>query len=232
VGATQRWTGSDVPLCVAGRNYEGPMTELEPIVIVIDDDPSFRRSTERLLRSAGIAVRTFESAQQFLRSDRPDVPTCLVTDVRMPGLSGLELQRELARSGRPIPIIFVTGHGDIPISVQAMKAGAVEFLTKPFQEQDLLDAVREALERDRGVRESEEQVATLRSRYASLTPREREVMAGVVAGRLNKQIAGDLGTREKTVKFHRAHIMKKMEADSVAALVKIASGLDAASTGA
>ena len=206
------------------------MPDADPIVIVIDDDASFRRSTERLIRSAGHKVQTLASAAEFLKTKRPDTPACVVLDVRMPGLSGLDLQKELARAGIQIPLIFITGHGDIPMSVQAMKAGAVEFLTKPFREQDLLDAIEQALQRDRAALRAQANLKVLHARYALLTPREREVMAFVVAGKLNKQIAAELATVEKTVKFHRAHVMQKMEADSLAALVQMAGHLQAPGT--
>jgi FixJ family two-component response regulator len=204
------------------------MTEPEPIVFVVDDDRFVRSSTERLVRSAGFNVKTFASAQEFLESARPDGPACLVLDVRMPGQSGLDLQRELTGSGAQIPVIFVTGHGDIPMTVRAMKAGAVEFLTKPYRRNDLLDAIRAAIERDRASRQQRLEVQALRQRYEQLTPREREVMALVVAGLLNKQIAGELATAERTIKFHRAHIMQKMEAESLAELVRMAGHLGVA----
>jgi FixJ family two-component response regulator len=201
------------------------MTEAGPIVFVVDDDPSVRTSTERLVRSAGFTVKTFASAAEFLESPRPEGPACLVLDVRMPGQSGLDLQRELTGSGIQIPIIFVTGHGDIPMTVRAMKAGAVEFLTKPYRRNALLDAIRAAIERDCVARKERLEAAALRQRYEHLTSREREVMAHVVAGLLNKQIAVELATAERTVKFHRAHIMQKMEAESLAELVRIAGQL-------
>ncbi len=201
------------------------MSETDPIVIIIDDDPSFRRSTERLIRSAGFNIQAFGAATEFLRGRRPDAPACLVLDVRLPTLRGLDLQRELARAGVEIPIIFITGHGDIPMSVQAMKAGAIEFLIKPFREQDLLDAIQQAIKRDRTARELQRQLADMRGRYESLTPREREVMACVVSGMLNKQTADELGATEKTIKFHRGHIMHKMRAPSLAELVRMGAHL-------
>jgi len=201
------------------------MTEAQPIVFIVDDDPSVRRSTERLVRSAGLEVQTFTSAREFLKHPRADRPACLVLDVRMPGLSGMDLQRELTQSGIHIPIIFITGHGDIPMSVRAMKAGAVEFLTKPFRSRSLLDAVRAAIDRDQSAHKARSETGELRQRYEQLTPREREVMALVVAGQLNKQVAGELSTTERTIKFHRAHIMQKMGAESLADLVRMAERL-------
>ena len=197
----------------------------ESIVYVIDDDPSVRDAIKSLIRSVGMRVETFGSAQEFMAGSRPDAPACLVLDVRMPGLSGLDLQRELSDAGIRIPIIFITGHGDIPMSVRAMKAGAIEFLTKPFRDQDLLDAISEAIERDRAMRQQEAGVADLRSRFERLTLREREVMELVVAGLLNKQIAIRLGISEITVKLHRHQVMEKMQADSLAELVRMSERL-------
>lgn len=201
------------------------MTENDAIVFVVDDDSPIRESLKNLIRSVGLHVDTFASAQDFLKAKRPDIPGCLVLDVRLKGLSGLDLQKRMAEANIDIPIIFMTGHGDIPMTVQAMKAGAVEFLTKPFRDQELLDAINQALERDRKRREERAKVADLHERYDSLTPREREVMGLVVAGLLNKQIAGELGTSETTVKIHRHQVMEKMDADSLADLVRMADKL-------
>ncbi len=201
------------------------MTETSPIVFVVDDDPSVGRAIKRLVESVGLQVAHFGSAQEFLRSTRPDAPSCLVLDVRLPGISGLDFQHQLAGAGIHIPVIFVTAHGDIPMTVRAMKAGAVEFLTKPFRDQDLLDAVQVALERDRARRQKEAGIATLRDRYESLSAREREVVAMVVCGLLNKQIAAEIGTTENTVKAHRSRAMEKMQAESLADLVKMVERL-------
>ena len=201
------------------------MTEADAIVFVVDDDASVRQSLKNLVGSVGLRVEAFASAQEFLRSKLTDVPGCLVLDVRLPGLSGLDLQKRMADAGIEIPIIFITGHGDIPMTVQAMKAGAVEFLTKPFRDQDLLDAIQQALDRNRAAREQRAEIEELRSRLDSLTPREREVMGLVVAGLLNKQIAGELGTSETTIKIHRHQVMEKMSAGSLAELVRMADRL-------
>jgi RNA polymerase sigma factor (sigma-70 family) len=192
-----------------------------PVVFVIDDDPSVRSSLKFLISTVGLQVESFDSAETFLDRNPPDTPSCLVLDVRLRGLSGLDFQRDLAARNIHIPIVFVTGHGDIPMSVRAMKAGAVEFLTKPFRDQDLLDAIRVALERDGARREQEKEVTELRQRFESLTPREQEVISMVVSGMLNKQIAGKLGTAENTVKVHRSRAMEKMQAQSLADLVRM-----------
>ena len=200
-----------------------------PVVFVVDDDPSVRSSLKFLISSEGLQVESFDSADSFLRRKPPDAPTCLVLDVRLRGLSGLDFQRELAAKNIRIPIVFITGHGDIPMTVRAMKAGAIEFLTKPFRDQDLLDAVRIALERDRARREQETEVADLQQRFKSLTPREQEVISMVASGMLNKQIAGQLGVAENTVKVHRSRAMEKMHAQSFAELVRMIEKLNSPS---
>ncbi|UCH78920.1 MAG: response regulator transcription factor [Candidatus Coatesbacteria bacterium] len=202
------------------------MTAEKNTVFVVDDDPSVRGGLNRLFKSVGLAVETFASAAEFLERGRGEGPACLVLDVRMPELSGLDLQAELARADVAIPIVFITGHGSVPMSVRAMKAGAADFLEKPVDEQELLDAVNRALARDRRARREQAELADLRRRLASLTSREREVLSYVAAGRLNKQIAAELGTSEKTVKVHRARVMEKMEVASVAELARLAEKLD------
>ncbi|HXM10888.1 MAG TPA: response regulator [Terriglobales bacterium] len=201
------------------------MTEPASVIFVVDDDPSIRRAIKRLVESVGLQVELFGAAQEFLQSQRQDVPSCLVLDIRLPGISGLDFQRELAEAKNNIPIIFISAHGDVPMAVRAMKAGAVEFLTKPFRDQDLLDAVQVALDRDRARREREGEIATLRERFESLSPREHEVVAMVVSGMLNKQTAAELGTTENTVKVHRSRAMEKMQAQSLAELVKMVERL-------
>jgi FixJ family two-component response regulator len=201
------------------------MPDADSTVLVIDDDPDLRASIVRLLRSLDMDARPFASIAEFLGFDLPDSPTCLVLDVRLPGQSGLDLQRELAATNRELPIIFITGHGDIPMSVQAMKGGAIEFLTKPFRDQDLLDAIRLGLSRDRARREDERALATLRERFSSLSPREREIMIQVARGRLSKQIAGDIGITESTVKVHRSNAMRKMRVRTLPELGRLAEKL-------
>ena len=201
------------------------MRDDHPSVSIVDDDPEFRDSVARLLRSVGLHTQQFSSVSDFLSADPSDGPTCLVLDIRMPGGSGLELQRDLAAAKRHVPIIFITAHGDIPMSVQAMKGGAIEFLTKPFRDQDLLDAVEAGLARDRAQRESDRALSALRERFEALSSREREIMVQVTAGRLNKQIAHDIGISESTVKVHRTHLMRKMKARSLPELSRMADVL-------
>jgi len=202
------------------------MGDLNSSVLIIDDDPEFRDSVARLLRTVGLHTREFSSVPDFLKADPPEGPTCLILDVRMPGRSGLELQRELAAANRQVPIIFMTAHADVPMTVQAMKGGAIEFLTKPFRDQDLLDAVEAGLARDRARRESERALVALRERFDTLSARERDIMLHVVAGRLNKQIANDIGIAESTVKVHRTHLMRKMKARSLPELSRMADTLN------
>jgi FixJ family two-component response regulator len=201
------------------------MTERAPTVFVVDDDPSIRRAIQRLVASVGLRVEMFGSAREFLQANCQDTPGCLILDIRLPGISGLDFQRELAEANIHIPIIFITGHADIPMSVRAMKAGAVEFLTKPFRDQDQLDSVQLALERDKARRQQEADVSALRERFESLTPREREILPLVVSGLLNKQIAAAIGTSEPTVKVHRSQLTRKMGAQSLAELVRMAAKL-------
>jgi FixJ family two-component response regulator len=203
----------------------GEVRESHAIIAIVDDDPSVRKGLERLIRSLGWKTESFGSAQEFLASPRINAPTCIVLDLQLPGLSGLELQKQMSEAGVETPIVFLTGHGDIPASVKAMKAGAIEFLTKPVDEQDLLNAIQEAIERDLRIRQQRADVRDLRDRYESLTSREQEVMQQVVSGLLNKQIAAELKITEDTVKFHRGHIMRKMRAGSLADLVRMAEAL-------
>ena len=206
------------------------MVEERAVVFVIDDDLSMRLALEDLVRSVGLEVRAFAAPQEFLQSKPPDAPACLVLDVRLPGMSGLTFQQELAKEGLALPVIFITGHGDIPMSVRAMKAGAVEFLTKPFHDQDLLDAIHGAIERDRKRRREAVRIAELRERFATLTERERQIMTLVVIGRANKQIAAELTLSEMTVKVHRGQVMRKMKAASLPELVRMADRLGALNT--
>jgi FixJ family two-component response regulator len=206
------------------------MNEADPIVFVVDDDESVRDAVKRLIASVGLRVETFGSTREFLNSKRPQAPACLVLDVRLPDVSGLELQRDLAAANVQIPIIFITGHADIPMSVRAMKAGAVEFLTKPFRGQELLDAIQEAIAKDRVAWNGRAEMAELQARYDSLTPREKEVLKLVASGLLNKQIGAELGTSELTIKTHRGRVMEKMQADSLADLVKMSEKLNPTAT--
>jgi FixJ family two-component response regulator len=198
------------------------VSEAQPVVVIIDDDPDIRDALQGLLETVDLRAAPFATASEFLASKRPEGPCCIVLDVRLPGLSGLDFQQELAREDIPIPIIFITGHGDIPMSVRAMKAGAVEFLTKPLRDQDLLDAIQAALRRDRARLDDERKFADLRARHETLTTRERQVMALLVSGRVNKQIAAEIGISEVTVRLHRGQIMRKMRASSLADLIRIA----------
>ena len=206
------------------------MNGTSPIVFVVDDEPSVCLSLKRLLQSVGLETRTFATAQEFLRADRPNVPGCLILDVRLPGQSGLDLQEELEAEKIDLPVIFITGHGDIPMSVRAMKAGAIEFLTKPVREQDLLEAIQRGIEQSRIVRRNNTEVRILKQRYVSLTPRERQVFPRVTSGLLNKQIAAQLGASEKTIKVHRGQVMRKMKAESLADLIHMAERLGLRST--
>jgi FixJ family two-component response regulator len=221
MGNAQRRAGADDAIQPPGAPRKWAMSRTEPAVFVVDDDVSVRESLKNLLRSVGLKVEAFSTAQEFLSRDSVG-PGCLVLDVRLPGLSGLDLQRQLAETNREIPIVFITGHGDIPMSVRAIKAGAVEFLTKPFRDQDLLDAVRQAMDRDQEIRRREKEIAELRERYTSLTSREQEVMKHVVLGLVNKQIAAEIGITESTVKLHRGRLMHKMKAESLADLIRTA----------
>ena len=204
------------------------MTEPTSIVFVVDDDPSVRRAIKRLVESVGLHVELFGSATEFINSSHPDVASCLVLDIRLPGISGLDFQRELVQAKNGIPIVFITAHGDIPMTVRAMKAGAVEFLTKPFRDQDLLDAIQVGLERDRVRRQRQAETAMLRERFESLTPREREILPLVVSGLLNKQVAAEIGATEATVKVHRSQLMRKMGASSLADLVRMGEKMEIA----
>jgi FixJ family two-component response regulator len=201
------------------------MSDTDPIVFVIDDDAAIREAVKKLISSVGLRVETFGSTQEFLAAKRPEAPACLVLDVRLPDVSGLEFQRDLSQANITLPIIFITGHADVPMSVRAMKAGAVEFLTKPFRGQELLDAIQEAIARDRKAASERAQMSELQTRFDSLTPREKEVLALVVSGLLNKQIGAELGASELTIKTHRGRVMQKMEADSLADLVRMAERL-------
>ena len=228
MGFGKRWSWCNFsvqPSEVSGRRFTCRKGRSDALIAIVDDDPSVRRGLQRLIRSAGWKAETFASAQEFLARPLADAPSCLVLDLQLPGLSGLHLQQRMAELGLDIPIVFLTGHGNIPASVQAMKAGAIEFLTKPVDEQNLLKAIQEAIERDRRTRQQQAEMHDLRRRYESLTAREQEVMQRVISGVLNKQIAGELSITEDTVKFHRGHVMRKMCADSLADLVRMAENL-------
>jgi FixJ family two-component response regulator len=212
-------------VALSSRPEANANSEASPKVLIIEDDPALRNSLGRLLRSVGLDAELFASVPEFLQSDRPDAPACLVLDVRLPGKSGLDFQRDLAAENIRLPIIFITGHGDIPMSVQAMKAGAIEFLTKPVRDQDLLDAIQLGLDRDRARRRSEKALRALEERFKTLSPREREIMAQVARGRLSKQIAGDFGISETTVKVHRSNLMRKLKVRSLTDLTRIADKL-------
>jgi FixJ family two-component response regulator len=212
-------------VALSSRPEVNANSEASPKVLIIEDDPALRNSLGRLLRSVGLDAQLFASVPEFLQSDRPDAPACLVLDVRLPGKSGLDFQRDLAAENIRLPVIFITGHGDIPMSVQAMKAGAIEFLTKPIRDQDLLDAIQLGLDRDRARRRSEKALRALEERFKTLSPREREIMAEVARGRLSKQIAGDFGISETTVKVHRSNLMRKLKVRSLTELTRIADKL-------
>jgi FixJ family two-component response regulator len=222
LGRAEQRCGGDLSLHAVSQSF---MLDVQGTVFVVDDDASVREALERLVRSAGLNVQAFASSEEFLKHPRVDAPSCLVLDVRLPNLSGLDLQRQMADAQNEIPIIFITGQGDIPTTVRAMKAGALEFLTKPLVERDVLESIRQAIERDRSARSEHADTAELRARYASLTPREAQVMDAAVSGLLNKQIAGELGISEETVKVHRGHAMRKMKADSLAGLVRMSEKL-------
>jgi len=234
MGRRQSWASDDFSIHSASCHWKGPVSaaeRMQSVVFVVDDDAAVRQALDSLIRSAGLRVETFSSARAFLRHHRPEVPSCLVLDVRLPDLNGLELQRKLSAGSRPLPILFITGHGDIPMSVRAMKAGAAEFFTKPFDDRALLRAIRLALERDRATLGDRQKMAELEARFNLLTPREREVLRLVVKGYLNKQIAAELGRAEITIKIQRGRVMKKMQVASLADLVRMAEKLGTKATG-